>query len=297
MQTRMLGKSGLKVSAIGLGCMGLNYHRGPAPDRNEMIALVRRAVERGVTFFDTAEVYGPFTNEELVGEALEPFRNDVVIASKFGHDLDPGGSRGSDGLDSRPERIRAVAEASLKRLRVEAIDDGVPDRRVSLTAFGGAGLQEVFQRIDAGGRDIRIAQQIECRVEIRSGIAAFLTQLDDYKENDEYEPGESWLQQRDRERHEKKLYQQEIEKPDFQGYKPSDDPKIKGDAVKTLFVGRLSFEAKEGDLEREFGRFGPIERIRIIKDETTSKPRPTNCTSKTRAMSFSPSIHPDSLSL
>jgi aryl-alcohol dehydrogenase-like predicted oxidoreductase len=121
MQTRKLGDSRLAVSAIGLGCMGLNYHRGPAPDRKEMIALVRAAVERGVTFFDTAEVYGPFTNEELVGEALEPFRKDVVIATKFGHDLGPGGS-GSDGLDSRPRRIREVAEDSLKRLRVDAID-------------------------------------------------------------------------------------------------------------------------------------------------------------------------------
>src|SRR6195256_6493237 len=121
MQTRKLGNSGLTVSAIGLGCMGLNYHRGPAPDRAEMIALVRAAVERGVTFFDTAEVYGPFTNEALVGEALEAFRKDVVIATKFGHDLGAGG-RGSDGLDSRPERIREGAEGSLKRLRVAAID-------------------------------------------------------------------------------------------------------------------------------------------------------------------------------
>ena len=117
MQTRKLGD--LTVSAIGLGCMGLNYHRGPAPDRTKMIALVRVAVERGVTFFDTAEVYGPFTNEELVGEALEPFRKDVVIATKFGHDLE---SRPADGLDSRPERIRQAVEGSLKRLRVEAID-------------------------------------------------------------------------------------------------------------------------------------------------------------------------------
>jgi aryl-alcohol dehydrogenase-like predicted oxidoreductase len=122
MLTRKLGNNGLTVSAIGLGCMGLNYHRGPAPDRKEMIALVRAAVERGVTFFDTAEVYGPFTNEELVGEALEPFQKRVVIATKFGHDLGPAGSRGSDGLDSRPERIRQAAEGSLKRLRAEAID-------------------------------------------------------------------------------------------------------------------------------------------------------------------------------
>ena len=116
MQTRKLGRSALEISAIGLGCMGLNYHRGPAPDRKAMIALIRAAAARGVTFFDTAEVYGPFTNEELVGEALEPFRKDVVIATKFGHDLSSG------GLDSRPERIRQAVEGSLKRLRVEAID-------------------------------------------------------------------------------------------------------------------------------------------------------------------------------
>src|SRR5215831_4920563 len=122
MRTRKLGNNDLTVSAIGLGCMGLNHHRGPAPERKEVIALIRTAVERGVTFFDTAEVYGPFTNEEIVGEAPEPFRKDVVIATKFGHDLGPSGSRGSDGLDSRPERIRQVAEESLKRLRVEVID-------------------------------------------------------------------------------------------------------------------------------------------------------------------------------
>jgi aryl-alcohol dehydrogenase-like predicted oxidoreductase len=119
MQTRKFGGSGLVVSAIGLGCMGLNHHRGPAPDRAEMIALVRAAAERGITFFDTAEVYGPFTNEELVGEALEPFRKDVTIATKFGFDL---GAGGSGGMNSRPECIRIVAEESLKRLRVEAID-------------------------------------------------------------------------------------------------------------------------------------------------------------------------------
>src|SRR5437762_27951 len=119
MQNRKLGSNSLTVSAIGLGCMGMNHHRGPASDRTEMIALIRAAVERGVTFFDTAEVYGPLTNEELVGEALEPFRKDVVIATKFGHDFSH--SR-SSGLDSRPERIRQVADASLKRLRVDAID-------------------------------------------------------------------------------------------------------------------------------------------------------------------------------
>jgi len=119
MEMRKLGGSGLEVSAIGLGCMGLNYHRGPAPDRTEMIALIRAAVERGVTFFDTAEVYGPFTNEGLVGEALQPFGTGVVIATKFGYDLGPGGS---GGLNSRPERIRRVAEGSLTRLRVDAVD-------------------------------------------------------------------------------------------------------------------------------------------------------------------------------
>jgi aryl-alcohol dehydrogenase-like predicted oxidoreductase len=119
MEMHKLGNSGLEVSAIGLGCMGMNHHRGPAPDRTEMIALIRAAVERGVTFFDTAEVYGPFTNEELVGEALQPVRKGVVIATKFGFDLGPGGS---GGVNSRPERIRQVAEDSLKRLRVDAID-------------------------------------------------------------------------------------------------------------------------------------------------------------------------------
>lgn len=118
-QSRILGKSGLRVSAIGLGCMGLNYHRGPAPDRTEMIALVRAAVASGITLFDTAEVYGPFTNEELVGEALEPVRQQVVVATKFGHDFSK--SRPS-GLDSRPERIRPAAEDSLRRLHIEAID-------------------------------------------------------------------------------------------------------------------------------------------------------------------------------
>src|SRR3954469_20446396 len=116
MQMRKLG--GVEVSAVGLGCMGMNHHRGPAPDRNEMIALVRAAVARGITFFDTAEVYGPFTNEELVGEALQFLRNDVAIATKFGHDFKPG----SDGLNSRPARIRQVAEDSLRRLRVDTID-------------------------------------------------------------------------------------------------------------------------------------------------------------------------------
>lgn len=116
MQKRKLGNSGLEVSALGLGCMSMSSGYGPAGNKREMIALIRTAVERGVTFFDTAEVYGPFTNEELLGEALAPLRDKVVIATKFGFKLD------SDGVDSRPEHIKEVAEASLKRLRIETID-------------------------------------------------------------------------------------------------------------------------------------------------------------------------------
>jgi len=122
MQKRKLGNSGLEVSALGLGCMGMSFGYGPAGDKQEMISLIRSAVERGVTFFDTAEVYGPFTNEELVGEALAPFRGRVVIATKFGFKLDPNGGPRWVGLDSRPEHIRQVAEGSLKRLRVDTID-------------------------------------------------------------------------------------------------------------------------------------------------------------------------------
>src|SRR5579864_6633106 len=122
MQKRKLGKSGLEVSALGLGCMGMSFSYGPPADKAEMISLVRAAVERGVTFFDTAEVYGPFTNEALVGEALAPFRGRVVIATKFGFKPDPNGGQRWVGLDSRPEHIKQVAESSLKRLKVDAID-------------------------------------------------------------------------------------------------------------------------------------------------------------------------------
>ena len=121
MQTRKLGNN-LEVSALGLGCMGMSFSYGPPKDKQEMISLMHAAVDRGVTFFDTAEVYGPFTNEELVGEALEPYKGKVVIATKFGFNLNPDGSPGWQGLNSRPERIRQVAENSLKRLRVEVID-------------------------------------------------------------------------------------------------------------------------------------------------------------------------------
>jgi aryl-alcohol dehydrogenase-like predicted oxidoreductase len=122
MKKRKLGKSNLEVSAIGLGCMGMTFAFPPFPEKKEMISLIRTAVERGVTFFDTAEVYGPFTNEDLVGEALLPLRDKVVIATKFGFALDPNGGHKWTALNSKPEHIRAVAEASLKRLKTDVID-------------------------------------------------------------------------------------------------------------------------------------------------------------------------------
>ncbi|MEO7144437.1 MAG: aldo/keto reductase [Bryobacteraceae bacterium] len=168
MQKKKLGKSNLEVSAIGLGCMGMNYHRGPAPDRDEMIALLRAAVGRGITFFDTAEVYGPFTNEELVGEALAPFAKEVAIATKFGFDLGPNGS---GGLNSRPERIRQVAEASLKRLRVETIelfyqhrvDPGIPIEDVAGTVKDliAEGKVKHFGLSEAGASTIRRAHAVQ----------------------------------------------------------------------------------------------------------------------------------------
>src|SRR6266496_6077563 len=141
MQTRKLGNSGLEVSAMGLGCMRMSFGDKPV-DRQEMISLLRAAVDRGITFFDTAEVYGPFTNEELVGEALEPFKGQVVITTKFGWKHDPQkGPHPSVGLDSRPEQIKRVAEASLKRLRVEIIDlfyQHRPDPNVPMEDVAGA---------------------------------------------------------------------------------------------------------------------------------------------------------------
>jgi aryl-alcohol dehydrogenase-like predicted oxidoreductase len=167
MQTRTLGKDGLAVSALGLGCMGLNHHRGPAPDRGAMIALVRAAVELGVTFFDTAEAYGPYTNEELVGEALAPYRGQVAIATKFGHDYRPG----SDGLDSRPSHIRQVAEDSLRRLRVETLDlfyQHRVDPKVPIEDVAGAvkglideGKVRRFGLCEAGAETIRRAHAVQ----------------------------------------------------------------------------------------------------------------------------------------
>src|SRR5271155_479984 len=122
MQKRKLGNSNLEVSALGLGCMGMNFSYGVVHDEKEMISLMHGAVDRGITFFDTGEVYGPFTNEVLVGKALSPIRDKVVIATKFGFNLNPDGSPGWQGLNSRPERIKQVAEASLKRLNIDSID-------------------------------------------------------------------------------------------------------------------------------------------------------------------------------
>lgn len=122
MEKRRLGRDKLEVSALGLGCMGMSFSYGAPKDRQEMIALIRAAVDRGITFFDTAEVYGPYTNEDLLGEALEPVRDRVIIATKFGFNLNPDGSPGWQGLNSRPERIKQVADASLKRLRTDVID-------------------------------------------------------------------------------------------------------------------------------------------------------------------------------
>ncbi|HYT03889.1 MAG TPA: aldo/keto reductase [Gemmatimonadales bacterium] len=169
MQKRRLGKSNLEVSALGLGCMGMSYGYGPAADKTEMIALIRKTAERGVTFFDTAEAYGPFTNEELVGEALAPFRGQVVIATKFGFKFDPDGKQ--LGQDSRPEHIKEVAEASLKRLKVDAIDlfyQHRVDTNVPIEDVAGAvkeliqeGKVKHFGLSEAGAQTIRRAHAVQ----------------------------------------------------------------------------------------------------------------------------------------
>jgi aryl-alcohol dehydrogenase-like predicted oxidoreductase len=170
MKKRKLGKSGLEVSAIGLGCMGMSFGYGPPKDKQEMISLLRAAVERGVTFFDTAEVYGPFANEELVGEGLAPFRKQVVIATKFGFKLDPNSGR-STGVDSRPEHVKEVAEASLKRLRTDVIDlfyQHRVDPEVPIEDVAGAvkelieqGKVKHFGLSEAGVQTIRRAHAIQ----------------------------------------------------------------------------------------------------------------------------------------
>jgi len=170
MQKRKLGKTGLEVSAIGLGCMGMSFGFGPPKDKREMISLIRKAVEQGVTFFDTAEVYGPFINEELVGEALAPFRDQVAIATKFGFKIDPGGARPA-GLDSRPAHIKEVAEASLKRLKTDRIDlfyQHRVDPNVPIEEVAGA-IKELIQQgkvkhfglSEAGAQTIRRAHKVQ----------------------------------------------------------------------------------------------------------------------------------------
>ncbi len=171
MQKRKLGKSNLEVSALGLGCMGLSYGFGPPVDKQEGISLIRSAVERGITFFDTAEAYGPFANEELVGEALAPFRDQVVIATKFGFKINPKAERALGGVDSRPAHIKEVAEASLKRLQVETIDlfyQHRVDPEVPIEDVAGAvkdliqqGKVKHFGLSEAGVRTIRRAHAVQ----------------------------------------------------------------------------------------------------------------------------------------
>jgi aryl-alcohol dehydrogenase-like predicted oxidoreductase len=171
MKTRTLGNSHLVVSELGLGCMGMSWSYHPLPDRKEMITLLRAAVDRGVTFFDTAEVYGPYTNEELVGEALLPFRGRVVIATKFGYELKPDGSPGWVRLNSRPEHVKTVAEGSLQRLRVDAIDlfyQHRVDPEVPIEDVAGAvkdliqqGKVKHFGLSEAAARTIRRAHAVQ----------------------------------------------------------------------------------------------------------------------------------------
>ena len=171
MQKRKLGKSNLEVSAIGLGCMGMSFGLGPAIDKKEGISLIRAAVDRGVTFFDTAEVYGPFTNEELVGEALAPVRDKVVIATKFGFEPDPKGGTRWSVLNSRPEHIKEVAEASLKRLKTDVIDlfyQHRVDADVPIEETAGAvkdliqqGKVKHFGLSEAGVKTIRRAHKVQ----------------------------------------------------------------------------------------------------------------------------------------
>lgn len=182
MKTRMLGQ-GLEVSALGLGCMGMSSAYGPAADKREMIALIRTAVERGVTHFDTAEAYGPFVNEELVGEALAPLRDQVVIATKFGFDIDPAtGARGG-GTNSRPEHIKAVAEACLKRLRTDRIDlfyQHRVDPAVPIEEVAGAvkeliaeGKVKHFGLSEAGVQTIRRAHAVQAVTAVQSEYSLF----------------------------------------------------------------------------------------------------------------------------
>ncbi len=182
MQKRKLGKSNLEVSAIGLGCMGLSFGYGPAVEKQHGISLIRAAVERGVTFFDTAEVYGPWTNEELVGEALGPYRDKVIIATKFGWKIDDAGKNTGE-LDSRPERIKKVADASLKRLRTEVIDlfyQHRVDSEVPIEDVAGAvkeliqaGKVKHFGLSEAGAKTIRRAHAVQPLAALQSEYSLF----------------------------------------------------------------------------------------------------------------------------
>ena len=183
MKMRTLGTNGLDVSALGLGCMGLSFGLGPAVDRQEGIALIRAAAEKGVTFFDTAEVYGPWANEDLVGEALAPFRDRVAVATKFGFEIDQATGVNSGGLNSRPERIRAVAEASLKRLRLETIDlfyQHRVDPEVPIEEVAGA-VKELIQQgkvkhfglSEAGVKTIRRAHAVQPVAALQSEYSLF----------------------------------------------------------------------------------------------------------------------------
>ena len=182
MRKRTLGNSGLQVSAVGLGCMGLSYGYGPAVDKQEGIALIRSAFERGVTFFDTAEVYGPFTNEELVGEALAPLRDQVVIATKFGFDIDPKDGK-QRGLNSRPEHVKEVAEASLKRLKTSVIDlfyQHRVDPNVPIEDVAGAvkdlireGKVRHFGLSEPGVQTIRRAHAVQAIAAVQSEYSLF----------------------------------------------------------------------------------------------------------------------------
>ena len=182
MQKRKLGKNNLEVSAIGLGCMGLSFGYGPPVDKEEGISLIRAAVERGVTFFDTAEIYGPFTNEELVGDALAPFRGQVVIATKFGFRIDPSTGKQA-GLDSRPEHIKEVAEASLKRLKSDVIDlfyQHRVDSNVPIEDVAGAvkeliqaGKVKHFGLSEAGVETIRRAHKVQPVTALQSEYSLF----------------------------------------------------------------------------------------------------------------------------
>src|SRR5579864_4104740 len=178
MHKRKLGKGNLEVSALGLGCMGMSFSYGPPKDKQEMITLIRAAVDRGITFFDTAEVYGPFTNEELLGEALSPIRDQVVIATKFGFNLNPDGSPGWQGLNSKPERIRQVAEESLKRLNIDTIDlfyQHRVDPDVPIEDVAGAvkdliqaGKVKHFGMSEASARTIRRAHAVQSVTAVQS---------------------------------------------------------------------------------------------------------------------------------